>query len=174
MKTYNLRHVKREIRVLGLAVEPAKADGLFHVVGVVYRGKLFLDGVMRTTASGPEITGDVVEMIRASPHHPQIRVILLDGDLMCERASIDPCGLSSGTSKPVIALGLEADTLIEDEAVQQFTLKRGETSLLALSVGLRDRVALRVLEMASRGDEMPEALRVAGLVVSALSRESHT
>ena len=174
MKTYNLRHVKREIRVLGLAAKPVKTDGPFHVVGVVYRGKLFLDGVMRTTASGPEITGDVVEMIRGSPHHPQIRVILLDSNPIIEGASIDPCGLSSGTSKPVIALGLKADTLIEDEAVQQFTLKRGETSILALSVGLKDRVALRVLEMASRGDEMPEALRVAGLVVSALSRESHT
>jgi endonuclease V-like protein UPF0215 family len=40
MKEYNLRHVKKEIRILGLAVKPARADHELHAVGVVYRGSL--------------------------------------------------------------------------------------------------------------------------------------
>ena len=169
MKMYKLRHVKREIRVLGLAVKTSGAGNQFYAVGILYRGRLWLDGVMMTTAHGPDITEDVVGMIRESPHHPQIRAVLLDGDLVCDEATIDPVSLSSGASRPVIALNFQTDRLIENEHVCELDLTQEGASKPALSVGLRSRVALRVLEMASRSDEMPEALRVAELVVSALS-----
>lgn len=169
MKMYNLRHVKKEIRVLGLAVKPSGADHRFYVVGVVYRGKLWLDGVMRTTTHGPEITEDVVEMIKESPHHPQIRAVLLDGDLVCDEATIDPISFSSGASKPVIALNFQTDRSAEHEHVHELALTQKSASIPALSVGLRSRVALGVLEVVSRSGEIPEALRVAELVVSALS-----
>lgn len=169
MKMYNLRHVKKEIRVLGLVVKLSRADHRLYVVGVVYRGRHWLDGVMRTTANGPEITEDIVEMIKGSPHHPQIRVVLLDGDLVCNEATIDPISLSSGASKPVIALNFQTDRSAEHEHVCELALMQEGASIPALSVGLRSRVAPRVLEVASRSGEMPEALRVAELVVSALS-----
>ena len=175
MKEYNLRHVKKEIRVLGLAVKPARADHEFHAVGVVYRGSLWLDGVMRTTARGPEITEDITEMIKGSPHHPQIRVILLDGELVCPGAAVDPVYLSRGTSRPVIAMGFEeAGHPAEEVSVHPLTMRRGDTSLPTLLVGLRKRVATRILETASRDNMVPEALRVAGLAVSVLSEEGHT
>jgi endonuclease V-like protein UPF0215 family len=166
---YNLRHVKKEIRVLGLAVKPSGADHRFYVVGVVYRGRHWLDGVMRTTVHDPEITEDVVEMIRKSPHHPQIRAILLDGNLVCDEATIDPISLSSGASKPVIALNIQTDCSAEHKHVQKLALTQDGASIHAFSVGLRSRLAQGVLEVASRSGEMPEALRVARLVISALS-----
>ena len=82
MRIYHLRQVKKEIRVLGFAAKPTGVNDKLYVVGVVFRGKLWLDGVMRTVACGPDITKEVVEMIINSPHHPQIRVILLHGDLL--------------------------------------------------------------------------------------------
>ena len=175
MKMYTLRHVKREIRVLGLAVKPARADHQYHAVGIVYRGRLWLDGVMRTTAQGPEITKDIIEMIKGSPHHAQIRVVLLDGDLMCQGAAVDPVHLSRGTSRPVIAIGFEeAGHPPEEVSVHQLDIRRGDTSLPTLLVGLKERVATRILETSSRDNMEPEALRVAGLAVSALSKDGHT
>jgi endonuclease V-like protein UPF0215 family len=175
METYSLRQVKKEIRVLGTAVKPATVGSGYHVVGAVFRGRLCLDGITRTRAEGPDVTRDAVEMIVGSPHHPQIRVVMLQGDLIGQGAKIDPSGLSSGTSRPVIALNFDDTPLrFEEGPFHRFSLKRGEKSVSVISVGLRSRVALRVLEKAAYGGSMPEALRVAGLVVSSLSEDSPT
>jgi endonuclease V-like protein UPF0215 family len=173
MRSYNIRQVKKEIRVLGLAVRKAVETEGFHVVGVVFRGRLWLDGVMRTKAGGADVTREAVEMITGSPHHPQIRVILLDRGLIDSSATLDPCGLSSGASRPVIAMGFgEALCPEEDGSVHRFDFEGGGARVPVLSVGLSSRVALRVLENASRGDAVPEALRVSGLVISAFSGSS--
>lgn len=174
MREYRLRHVKREIRVLGIAVRRAKGSKVFHVVGVVFRGRLWLDGVMRTTAEGPDVTKEAVEMVTRSPHHPQIRVILLDRDQIGDEATIRPRELSSGASRPVIAVGFEgADRQPEEDFVQRITIPRRDISVPVLLVGLNERVAMRVMKMASRENVAPEALRVAGIVVSALSEAVH-
>lgn len=175
MKEYNLRHVKREIRVLGIAVKPSRANNKFHAVGVVYRGGLWLDGVLKMKVQGPEITKDIARMIKSSPHYPQIRVILLDDDQLCQGTAVDPVDLSCGTSRPVIALGFEEpEHSIEDVSVRRINLRRGEKYIPILLVGLKERVAMRILETASRDKKAPEALRVAGLAVSALTEERHT
>ncbi|MDH5791967.1 MAG: DUF99 family protein [Candidatus Bathyarchaeota archaeon] len=175
METYNLRQVKKEIRVLGTAVKPAGVGRGYHVVGAVFRGRLCLDGIMRTRAEGPDVTREAVEMIVGSPHHPQIRVVMLQGDLIGCGAKIDPYALSSGTSRPVIALNFDdAPLRFEEGPFHRFSLKRGETPVSVISIGLRSRVALRVLEKAAYGSSTPEALRVAGLVVSALSEDFPT
>lgn len=175
MREYDLRHVKREIRVLGIAVKPARADHKFHAVGVVYRGGLWLDGVLKTTVQGPEITDGIARMIKSSPHYPQIRVILLDDDLLCRGTAVDPVDLSCGTSRPVIALGFEEpERSAEGVSVRRIDLRRGEKYIPILLVGLKERVAMRILETASRDEKTPEALRVAGLAVSALAEECHT
>jgi endonuclease V-like protein UPF0215 family len=173
MRIYNLRQVKKEIRTLGLAAKPTGVDDKLYVVGVVFRGKLWLDGVMKAVACGPDITKEVVEMIINSPHYPQIRVILLHGDLLEGESSVDPCILSSQTSRPVIALKFDEGSLrVEDaEHVSWFKLKKEGTSISSLSVGLTNQVAIRVLEMIWRDGSLPEGLRVAGLVVSALTEE---
>lgn len=175
METYSLRQVKKEIRVLGIAVKPARAGRGYHVVGAVFRGRLCLDGVMRTRVEGPDVTREAVEMIIGSPHHPQIRVVMLHWDLIGRGAKIDPSGLSSGTSRPVIALNFDDTSLqFEEGPFHRFSLKRGETPVSVISVGLRSHVALRVLEKTAYGGSIPEALKVAGLVVSALSEDSQT
>jgi len=174
MRTARIRQVKREIRVLGIAVKPSYNGGRLHAVGVVFRGRRWLDGVMRTTAQKPDITERLVEMIKTSPHHPQIRVLLLHDAHIEGGASIDPFRLSTGTSRPVVALstdesGPAAPEATEGIAAQRFTLERKAGSIVVLSVGLRSRDAARILEVSTREGVMPEALRVAGLVVSAVA-----
>lgn len=176
MSVYNLRQVKKEIRVLGVAARPAGVDYRIQVVGVVFRGKLWLDGVMRTETIGPDVTKGVAKMICNSPHHPQIRVILLHGDLLVGGTSINPCILSSATLRPVIALNFNRES-IRDEGIENVRWLRLEQKGLAtssFSVGLTTRIAMRVLETAKRGDAMPEALRVARLVASAFAEGALT
>ena len=174
MRTARIRQVKREIRVLGIAVKPSLDGDRFNAVGVVFRGGLWLDGVMRTTASGPDITDSIVEMITASPHHPQIRVLMLHDNLIEGGASVAPYRLSTRTSRPVVVLsadeaGPAAPEVHPDVAAERFELKLEGGTFAVLSIGLRSRDAARVLEVSTRGSVIPEALRVAGLVASAVA-----
>ena len=176
MRTARIRQVKREIRVLGIAVKPSLGGDRLNAVGVVFRGGLWLDGVMRTTASGPDITESLVEMITSSPHHPQIRVLMLHDALIEGGASVDPYRLLTGTSRPVVVLSTDKDKAgpaapegHRDMAVERFELKLEGESIAVLSIGLWSRDAARVLEVATRGGVVPEALRVAGLVASAVA-----
>jgi len=174
MRAARIRQVKREIRVLGIAVKPSGDGGRLHVVGVVFRGRRWLDGVMRTTAHELDVTDRLVEMITASPHHPQIRVLLLNDALIESGASIDPHRLSTGASRPVIVLSTErrrpaAPEAPEEAAAQRSVLKREAGPQAVLSIGLRSRDAARVLEVSTRDGPIPEALRVAGLVASAVA-----
>jgi endonuclease V-like protein UPF0215 family len=169
---YSLREVKKEIRVLGIAAK-SRPDSSIHAVGVVYRGRLYLDGVMRTSAEGPDITEEVAAMIDESPHRPQIRVVLLDTSLIPDGVTIDPIALSDSLSKPVVAMNMEDPTATGDEHIQYFALKQGDTEAQVLSVGLTRQTATRVLRTASPDAGPPEALRVAEITVSAVLDKKH-
>jgi len=169
---YSLREVKKEIRILGIAAR-SRPGSEIHAVGVVYRGRLYLDGVMRTSATGPDITEEVAAMIGESPHRPQIRVILLDTAQLRDGVKIDPISLSDSLSKPVVAINTEAHAAPGDEHIQHFTYKLGDTESSVLSVGLRIQTAAQVLKIASPAGGTPEALRVAQIIVSAVLDEKH-
>ena len=169
---YSLREVKKEIRVLGIAARSRPASEI-HAVGVVYRGRLYLDGVMRTFGEGPDITEEVAVMIDESPHRPQIRVILLDTSLLHDGVKIDPIRLSDSLAKPVVAINTEEPTAPGNEHIQDFTYIQGDTEIQVLSVGLRRQTAAQVLKTASPAGGTPEALRIAELIVSAVLDKKH-
>ena len=169
---FSLREVKKEIRVLGIATR-SRPDSATHAVGVVYRGRQYLDGVMRTSAEGPDITEEVAAMIDESPHRPQIRVILLDTALIPDGVKIDPIRLSDILSKPVVAMNTEELTELGDVPNQYFTFRHGDTETQVLSVGLRRQTATQVLKTVSPAGGPPEALRVAEIIVSAVLDKKH-
>ena len=73
MSVVRLREIKREIRVLGLASYCNPDTGTHEIVCVIFRGKHWLDEVLKTSSDDPSITREVAETIRRSNHHPQIR-----------------------------------------------------------------------------------------------------
>ncbi len=150
-----LREIKREIRVLGLASWSTPDTGTHETVGVIFRGKHWLDGVLKTSSGGPSITTEVVETIRRSNHHPQIRVILLHRDLLND-AEIDPHRLSRETGKPVIALGF------------QDPKRNSQSPTPFITVGIDEKTAKRILKITSRARLYPEALRIAGLLADSI------
>ena len=158
MKLVRIRQVKREIRFLGLAASPL--DALYAVVGVVYRGRLAVDGVLCSVSASPDLTSAAVDMIRGSDHFNQVRVLAVDMDGLPHGAGMDLDGLAEGTGKPVLGL-----TRAPVELDERFMfLWRGHT---VTSVGLGRGDAERVLETCS-SEGYPEALRVASIVAENL------
>ncbi len=162
MSVTRLREIKREIRVLGLASYSNSDTGIHETVGVLFRGKHWLDGVLKTSSGGPSITTEVAETIRRSNHHPQIRVILLHRDLLNNGAEIDPRRLSRETGKPVIALGF------------QDSPRNSESLTPPITVGIDEETAKRLLKITSRTGLYPEALRVAGLLAESFKPNQRT
>ncbi len=167
MSAFKIRQVKKEIRTLGLASKRTGSEDEFLVVGVVFRGNHWLDGVMRTTASEADITDRTVEMITASRHHPQIRAILIHGDLLLDGVAIDTCSLSSEAMRPVIALNFRGEPRSDDPDRKVYALDKEVEGTPSYSIGLESRIADEILRVASRDSDLPEALRVAGLLLSA-------
>ena len=73
-------HIKREIRILGID-DSALLDEKVMIVGVVFRGGDWIDGVLRSdiTRDGLDATDVICSMIKESKHYGQLRVLMLDG-----------------------------------------------------------------------------------------------
>lgn len=166
MSTPRLREIKKEIRVLGLAAWSDSSTGTYETVGVLFRGNRWLDGVLRARSSTHDVTEDVVEMIRNSNHHPQIRVILLHNELLTDGSHIDPHRLSEETERPVIAMGFE-ETVPETQGEGHRTHPATSSAIL---IGINEETAKRVLRTSTRTEKYPEALRVAELLKDSFKR----
>lgn len=164
MSTYKLREIKREIRVLGLAASKVNFSD-YHAVGVIFRGKRWIDGVLKSTMKGPDLTEGLTQMIKGSNHYHQIRVLLTDRKLLDCEAMMDPIRLSIDTKRPIISLGFNLDPSIGDHGLKIERLEE----LDGHAIGLDKKRAAKVLTMASRDRGLPEVLRVAEVIVKSYS-----
>ena len=161
MAPQRLRQIKREIRVLGVAARCN--SGGYAIIGAVYRGNLWLDGVMRTCSVEKDITEPIVKMLADSPHSGQVRVILLSRENLSTEIHVSKEELSAKTGRPVILLGNAAGTT--------FTWRSGDKKVSFSAVGLSHWSAEGVLRASTREGVTPEALRIAALTLSALPEE---
>lgn len=191
-----IRAVKPEIRVLGIddgVFVPHSCD-LVDVVGVVFRGGYWLDGVMRTRVrvDGMDATEKLAAMITGSPHYEQLRVIVLNGVTLAGFNVVDIHELFERVKLPVIAVTRDKpdfddirralENLSESEkrwraierAGKMFHVRtrEGEEPVYAHVVGLSEEDATRILRSTSTRSNIPEALRVAHLIASGWSRQS--
>ena len=194
MNHKSFRVIKPEIRVLGVddGVFIPRIGGLVPVVGVVFRGGYWLDGVMHTeiVADGFDATEKISSMIINSPHHKQLRVIMLNGITFAGFNIVDIKTLNAETKLPVITVTREKPNLVEiREALKHLpkseerwnaVLNAGEISeVLTRSVkekvymqatGISESDAHKILRLTSTRSSIPEALRVAHLIASGISR----
>ena len=77
------RIIKREIRILGIddAPFPPHTKNNVMLIGTIFRGGTWLDGVLRTYIKGDGIdsTSNIIKMVNGSRHKDQMGVIMLDG-----------------------------------------------------------------------------------------------
>ena len=196
MSRSSFRVVKPEIRVLGVddGVFTPHVEAWVPVIGVVFRGGYWLDGVMHTkiAVDGFDATEKIASMITNSPHCRQLRVIMLKGITFGGFNVVDIKALHAETKLPVIAVTREKPNLAEiREALKHLpkceerwsaVLNAGELVEVATMHG-KERVyvhvagisaedARRVLRLTSTRSNVPEALRVAHLVASGISSET--
>jgi endonuclease V-like protein UPF0215 family len=189
----NFRVIKHEIRVLGVddGVFTPHTEALVPVVGVVFRGGYWLDGVMHTeiTVDGFDATEKISSMITNSAHFKQLRVVMLDGITLAGFNVVDIKALNEGTRLPVIVVTREKPNLTEirealkhlpkSEARWNVFLNAGEMSEVATRreeekiymqvAGISEVDAQRIVRLTSTRSNVPEALRVAHLIASGIS-----
>jgi endonuclease V-like protein UPF0215 family len=188
------RVIKPEIRVLGVddGVFTSRVKGFAPIVGVVFRGGYWLDGVMHTKVEvdGFDATEKIASMIINSPHYKQLRVIMLDGITFAGFNVVNIKELNSGTKLPVIAVTREKPNLTEiREAIKNLleneerwkTMKsagkmfevstRSENEKVYMQTsGILEGDARKILKLTSTRSSVPEALRVAHLIASGISK----
>jgi len=189
----SFRVIKPEIRVLGVddGVFVPHVEGWVPVVGVVFRGGYWLEGVMHTQVlvDGFDATEKISQMITCSPHLKQLRVIMLNGITFAGFNVVDMQELNKVTHLPVIAVTRENPNLLsihealnhlpESEKRWKYVLNAGNVAevstrgqsekiyLHAVGVSLPD--AEKIVRLTSTRSNIPEALRVAHLIASGIS-----
>ena len=191
MEVKNFRAIKSEIRVLG--VDDGKfvphMEGSVVVVGVVFRGGSWLDGVMHThiAVDGFDATEKIASMINNSPHSKQLRLVMLNGVTFAGFNIVDIKKLCSTTKLPVIALTRnKPDLAAIQKALTNLTKseERWKTILAAGEIhdvtirgkkvyaglaGISTVDAQEIIKLTSTRSSFPEPLRVAHLVASGIS-----
>jgi hypothetical protein len=185
--------VKPEIRVLGIddGVFTPHSRGFALIVGVVFRGGYWLDGVMHTRVrvDGMDATRKMKSMIVSSPHRRQLRIIMLNGVTCAGFNVIDIEKLSAQTDLPVIAVTREKPNLSEirkalrnlphggkrwdimrkiGEPLEVRT--RSKNAMVYMqTAGIYEDDAEKILRATSTRSNIPEALRVAHLIASGIT-----
>ncbi len=143
MTPQRINQVKKEIRILGVAAKHNTGD--YTVVGAVYRGSRWLDGVMYRHSS--DLTQAISEMLSHSPHKGQVRVIIVSRENLPPDTQIDVSKLYEKIGKPIILLN-------GDHYV---------------ATGIGKWTTEAILKTSTRDRPTPEALRVASMALSALA-----
>lgn len=185
------REIKSEIRILGIDDCPFNPSrrGKVPLLGVVFRGGLWLDGAMRTEVEidGRDSTDKIVEMIRSSTHYKQLRVIMIDSITVAGFNVVDLQRLHQETRLPVIAITREKPNEEEVKAALKnlpdweerwrIIEKAGNineiqvrgTKLYAHTAGMALEDAEEIVRVSSTRANFPEPLRVAHLLAQGLS-----
>jgi len=187
------RVIKPEIRVLGVddGVFIPHTKGLVLVVGVVFRGGYWLDGVMHTRirVDGFDATHKIASMIIDSPHYKQLRVIMLNGITFAGFNVVDVKKLYSKTKLPVMAVTREKPdfaeirealahlpkseerwkTILNASQIFAMSTRRKSEKIYVQVSGILEEDARKILKLTSTRSNIPEALRVAHLIASGVS-----
>lgn len=193
MESRKFRSIKPEIRIVGVddGVFVPHTKGKCDVIGVVFRGGYWLDGVMRTQIEidGMDATEKIAEMITGSPHYGQLRVIMLDGVTYAGFNVVDTIKLFKMIKLPVIAItqkmpdfgdirkalanlpfAEERWKIIENaDRIVKVLTRSGENPIFMQATGIEVEIARKIVKGTATRSNFPEALRVAHLIASGLT-----
>jgi len=186
-----MRNVKREIRIAGFDDAPfiPRSQGKVPVVGVVFRGGDFLDGVFKfdVKIDGMDATDTLVNIINKSKHKEQLRVIMLDGITVGGFNMINIYELFRRTELPVIAINRKKPDLkkikialknfkdfeerwkciVDAGKINKMRIERNK-NIYYQCKGLKRTETEKIIRLSCTRSLIPEPLRVAHLMASAL------
>jgi len=108
------RSIKKEIRILAWDDGPFefKAKGKDILIGVIFRGGQFLDGLLKTEVEidGEDATEKIIEKILKTKHK-DLRVVMLDGITVAGFNTVNIKDIYDKTGLPVIVINREKPDL---------------------------------------------------------------
>ena len=194
MKRKSFRAIKPEIRVIGIddGAFKSRLKGKVPVIGVIFRGGFWLDGVIHTriAVDGIDATEKIASMIIGSSHYKQLRVIMLNGVTFAGFNIVDVEALHSVTKLPIITVTREKPDFdaihkalknlpkseIRWKAILgagdpiEISTRSAEAKVYVQTAGLTKEDAQKILRLTSTRSNIPEALRVAHLIASGITR----
>jgi len=171
-----LKTMKRETRIVGICGFKSSKAGEFgvSVVGVVYRGGCWLDGIMATKvkAKNRGLTEKIARMITGSPHYRQTRIVMLYETKFFQLNRINLERLHRKLKLPIIAVtGRKAAGARGASAtikpIPIATEARGKPIYVGY-VGLEQEEVTEIVKASSTRGRLPEPIRVAELICTAL------
>ena len=193
MEQKSFRIIKPEIRVLGVDDGPfiPHTKGQVPVIGVVFRGGYWLDGVLHTkiAVDGFDATENIVSMITSSPHYKQLRVIMLNGVTFAGFNIVNIKTLNAATKLPVITVTREkpdfqkihkalknlsksqerCNMILNAGEPFEVPTRSGKKKIYMQVAGISRDDAKKILWLTSTRSNIPEALRVAHLIASGIA-----
>ena len=177
--------MKKQIRILGIddAAFDKFKDKEVIVIGTVFRGGDFMDGVMtcKVQVDGDNATKKVIEMINKSKFKTQFRAIMLDGIAVAGFNVFDISLLYEKTKIPVIVvmrnypdLRKIKDTLTNLGMKEKINLleKAGEIypykEIHYQVYGIKKYEAEEILKISCTHSHIPEPIRIAHLIGAGL------
>ena len=184
-------HIKSEIRVLGIDDSALISDRIM-IIGAVFRGGNWLDGVLRSeiTRDGMDGTDTIIRMVTSSKHFVQIRVIMLDGITFGGFNPIDIVKINESTGLPVIVImrkypdfekiGSALKYLPDSEERMEIIERAGEIAevttytdrraspLYIQWAGIEKEDARCIVQLTSTRSNIPEPIRVAHLIATGI------
>jgi endonuclease V-like protein UPF0215 family len=166
-----------------------QTKGSALIVGVVFRGGCSIEGVMHTRIiiDGLDATEKLTLMINNSPHHRQLRLVMLNGITFGGFNVVDLRKLHLATNIPVLSLtnkkpdlnGIrealknlpkaeERWTMILEAGKIHKIINKGTTKYVE-TAGISLDDAEKIIALTSTKSSLPEPLRVAHLIASGVS-----
>jgi len=169
------------------------------VIGVIYRGGKFLDGALVThvTVDGSDAMQNVVKLINSSRHKQQLKVIMFDGITLAGFNVVDIVKIHEETKIPVIVINRKHPDLkkvkralfkyFEDGEERWRAIERAgkikecyvdrkgkkgreERKVYYQHIGLTDEQTKQIIKLSCTRGFIPEPLRVAHLLATAIAR----
>jgi hypothetical protein len=189
-KNVKFYSIKDEIRILGLddAHFDLRKDSKAMIVGVVFRGGSYMDGVLRTdvTVDGTDATEKLISLVKKSKFK-DIRVVMLDGLGFAGFNLVDLEKFFEETGLPVIAVVRDMpdfksiEAALENLGNKEYYLscinKAGKPNRVETQPGKYIYIqyngisftdARRIVQLSSTRSLIPEPLRVAHLIASGI------
>jgi len=180
-------HIKPEVRILGID-DSALLSEKVMIVGAVFRGGDWIDGVLRSeiTKDGLDATEVICNMIKKSKHYGQIRTVILDGITYGGFNVVDIQMLYRETGIPVVVvmrsypdfekIKSALKYFPDGEARWEIIKRAGEIermygkkgSVYVQRVGIGMETVKKIIRLTSIRSNIPEPLRVAHLIATGI------
>ena len=126
------------------------------VIGTVFRGNKELDGVLSSTGK-TRLEEIIVRMLQDSKHQGQVRLIIMDENILPEL--VDPTHIWMKTGKPIL--------VVSKESVLDTRYSLMHNGDIFHAAGIDEESAKRVLNKIYP-DHRSEALRISGIILESI------